>query len=400
MKPRILFLGSYPPPFGGISSHLHALLPHLVSHGYQCDLLSPGPGRTIEPHDGFTVYRMPKDRWDAARHILPSVARVAIDAIRLRALDETFFMAQAIADLADRVIRQNGRPSVISSYHLLPWGLAGALVADRHDLPLVTTNFGEIYADRPFYQQRSDLVNRIVRRSSALMSSSRHCGNSYRTIGVDADVNVVPYGVDLVAFGPHVSRDEARRKFGVPDDSPLAVFVGRMIRDMGLHTFIAATTRLLTERPEARFIIGGAKGGMTPDAEKLAAESGGRVSVFIDVPFKDLAGLYAAADAIVAPTLDDRACMGLAIKEAMATGRAVVSTRVGGVPEAVVDGETGRLVTADQPDELGNALGELLGDLSRCRAMGDSGRRRCLELFDVGQTNQRVQGILEGAFRR
>jgi glycosyltransferase involved in cell wall biosynthesis len=75
----------------------------------------------------------------------------------------------------------------------------------------------------------------------------------------------------------------------------------------------------------------------------------------------------------------------MTLLEAMRAGRAVVSTRIGGTPEAVADGETGVLVPVGDSAALGRALATLLADPARCRALGDAGRRRWVERFTAAR---------------
>jgi glycosyltransferase involved in cell wall biosynthesis len=98
------------------------------------------------------------------------------------------------------------------------------------------------------------------------------------------------------------------------------------------------------------------------------------VVVLENVPNDELPSLYAATDLVVVPTIGDRACSSLAAAEGLATGRPVVATRVGGIPEVVHDGETGMLIPPDDARALAEAVLALAADPARRRTLGARGR--------------------------
>jgi glycosyltransferase involved in cell wall biosynthesis len=85
----------------------------------------------------------------------------------------------------------------------------------------------------------------------------------------------------------------------------------------------------------------------------------------------------------------------LVVMEYMDAGKAVVATRVGGIPDLVVDGETGVLVEPQNPDSLAEAIGGLLRDPARTRAMGEAGRERRLREFSIEATTRKVEELYE-----
>jgi glycosyltransferase involved in cell wall biosynthesis len=113
-----------------------------------------------------------------------------------------------------------------------------------------------------------------------------------------------------------------------------------------------------------------------------------------DVPYADLPRFYAASSIVAAPSVSARACLGLSIAEAMATGKAVVGCRVGGTSEVVQDGETGVLVPPGDPFALGQAILDMLAKPATGRTMGLSGRARAVAIFDKRLANAKFEAIL------
>jgi glycosyltransferase involved in cell wall biosynthesis len=265
-----------------------------------------------------------------------------------------------------------------------------------YDLPLAVMNFGEAYSHRELLERIRPMVHHIVGRARLLLAQTRHCAESYRLLGLSPAVEVIPIGIDMAPFETLPPQSEAAASFGLPPNGPVVAFLGRMVEDMGLPTLLEAVPSILNRVPDASVLIAGGRGDLTQDAEATAGQWAGRVVVAPDLPDARLAAVYAAAAVVAVPTRSARACGSLTAAEAMGAGRAVVATSVGGIPEYVADGETGRLVPAGHPAALAEAIIGLLGDPGEARRMGDRGRQRAVRLFDTRRTNPRF----EAAFRR
>jgi len=97
----------------------------------------------------------------------------------------------------------------------------------------------------------------------------------------------------------------------------------------------------------------------------------------------DVPAFLAGIDIFVMPSLFEG--LGVAALEAMAGGKAVVASRVGGLAESIIDGETGLLVPPNDPERLAAAVGRLITDRSLCESMGVRGAERVRELFTIDQ---------------
>ena len=104
---------------------------------------------------------------------------------------------------------------------------------------------------------------------------------------------------------------------------------------------------------------------------------------------------YASADVVAIPTLGARACGSLSAAEAAASGRPVVASRVGGIPEFVADGRSGLLIPPNDPDALAQSLLRILHDDTLARNMGIAGREFVEEEFDVEDTNSGLVRVLD-----
>ena len=201
-------------------------------------------------------------------------------------------------------------------------------------------------------------------------------------------VHVIHNGIDPEIYRRQESAETLARH-GVDASRPYAFFNGRITRQKGLPLLLAAVLKL---DPGHQVIVAAS----SPDTPEIAAEvndlarqvrAGGRNLVWIDrfIPREDLIHLHSGATVFVCPSIYEP--FGLVILEAMACETAVVASRVGGIPEIVVEEETGFLVDydPDATDSFTSALAAridlLLSDQERARAMGEAGRRRVIEKF-------------------
>jgi glycosyltransferase involved in cell wall biosynthesis len=204
-----------------------------------------------------------------------------------------------------------------------------------------------------------------------------------RALGFPAERSrVIPYGVDVEAFSPLPERRAIwRRRLGIPDGAPLLLGVGRMATKKGFQVLIEILPSLLGEFPELRVVLAGG-GDLLAGFRAAAAPWAGRVHFPGPVLRDTLPDLFRAADLFVLPAVHDGKgnVDGLpnVILEAMASGLPVVASGISGIPLAVEEGRTGRLVAERDPAALLSALRGLLAEPDAARSMGERGRRKAV----------------------
>jgi alpha-maltose-1-phosphate synthase len=230
---------------------------------------------------------------------------------------------------------------------------------------------------------------------------------------VDPDgVTVVHNGIDTTEYAPD-ERTDVLSRLGIDPDRPSVVFVGRITRQKGLPLFLRAVAQL---PPDVQIVLcAGA-----PDTPEIEAEVVGLVDglkqdrdgvVWIRemLPRPDVVALLSAATAFVCPSIYEP--LGIVNLEAMACETAVVATATGGIPEVVVDGETGRLVPIEQatdgtgtplnPEQyvadFAAALTDVVSDPDRAAAMGRAGRQRAIDAFSWDAIAQQTLAIYRDA---
>lgn len=215
--------------------------------------------------------------------------------------------------------------------------------------------------------------------------------------GMPCHVRVVPNGIPIDRFTPGPAPEGLRAELGLPEGVPAACVVGRLTPWKGHQALLRAWPAVRARVPEARLLVVGEvafwEESYADELRALAAELGVAESVHWLGFREDVADLLRLSDLLVLPSIDEP--FGRVLIEAMAVGLPVVATAGGGVPEIVVDGETGLLAPPGNPAPLGDAIAALLGDPARARAMGAAGRARALERFDVRRVARQVQDLYD-----
>ena len=220
-----------------------------------------------------------------------------------------------------------------------------------------------------------------------------------------ARVHVVRNGIDTALYAPDPGTDVLLR-LGVDLDRPYVLFVGRITRQKGVGHLLAAAHRFPAEvqlvlcagSPDTPEIGAETAAGI----DRLRAARDGVLWVAEMLPRPDVVQLLTHAAAFVCPSVYEP--LGIVNLEAMACETTVVASDVGGIPEVVVDGETGLLVHYDPAEPaafeagLAAAVDDVVSDLGRARDMGLAGRRRAEVEFSweriAGQTVEVYESVL------
>lgn len=391
----LVILGNYPPPYGGVPTHIEYLSAYLASRGWAVHVIThkfrPAP---VEQVGEVTIHSLRKtSRW----------TRVALLMIHFPKLlrHKKFFVSEwreftrclvLYIQLKD-IVATTGIDAV-AAYHIFPSGLVAAWLREDFGVPFLTTVFGEIYADPGRFRSLRREVAFVLRSSRQRLSCSAHCAASTKLLNFSEPVHPVYYGIDTLTFVPLLPNDVPRLSLGLPLSLPIVTFVARHSREMGLHVFIDAARLLLKERSGVIFHIAGARGELTDYALAFALEHPGVVYVSIDLPRPQLVATYQSSDIVVVASINLRACLGLAIIEAMACAKPVVVAEVGGGPEVLGNSEVGLLVPPEDAHATASAVRKLLDNPTMAAHLGENGREKAVREFDFMATNRSMESLL------
>ncbi len=347
----VLYVSGFSDIAGGGQRSLFLLLKNLDRSRFRPLVLCPSPGEVSRGVLGIgieTIFlEQPRPKscklWKLPAYIL-ALRRIAVSAgaalIHCDTLNSAFFSGLATAGSGIRVI-----------FH--------ARVSDSGGL-----------LDRlvPFFSDRIICVSKAV---AARFSRSTR-------------VRVIYNGVDTELFRP------------LPPASPglersVIGYCGQLLKQKGLADLIVAFSMVRAKLPEAMLMLAG-RGPFEDGMKEKIGESGLEGTVVFSGFVDDISGFMAALDIFVAPTRFKEGLSRVLI-EAMACGKPVITTTLGGNPETVVEGETGFMVPPGDVTALSEKIILLLRDRELSARMGASGRARAIDIFDARKATAAIHGL-------
>jgi starch synthase len=383
-----LLTREYPPSiYGGAGVHVAQLVPQLrklIDVDVQC---------MGKPRDGATAHA-------------ENYPRGANAALRVFGADLSMVAAVPEVDVV----------------HSHTWyaNLAGHLAGLLHGIPHVVSAHS-LEPHRPWkaeqlgggYQLSSWAERTAFEAAAAVIAVSAGMRtdvlDSYSNLDPDK-VHVVKNGIDTDEFAPDPGTDIVTG-LGIDLDKPSVVFVGRITRQKGLIHLVRAAEQL--DRDTQVVLLAGAAD--TPEISRqfgdafahLQASRGGVLWVEEMLPRASVRQVLSHATVFACPSVYEP--LGIVNLEAMACETAVVASAVGGIPEVVVDGETGYLVPydparADDPaavaefeSGLASRINELTADPEQARRFGKAGRQRCIDEFSWAKIAAETVGVYRQA---
>ena len=211
--------------------------------------------------------------------------------------------------------------------------------------------------------------------------------------GCPADkVCTIPNGVDIERFHPRWPDRMLQEELGLMQGAPVVGIVAALRPEKNHELFLLAAELIRRKLPDARFLVVG-DGPQREYLESLARELAISEAVRFLGTRDDVPKILSLIDVLVLTSHME--ANPISILEAMAAEKPVVATRVGSIPEAVVDGETGLLVTPGSAKELADGVVELFGNASRTAAMARAGRERVLARASIQRTVTGYEDLIE-----
>jgi glycosyltransferase involved in cell wall biosynthesis len=249
------------------------------------------------------------------------------------------------------------QPDILLNYIVYPDGDAALRVAKALRVPFVVTAIGSDINVIPD-PVCGWLTRRVLRTADFTITVSGDLLRKVRGMGAPVErSSAVLNGCDTDVFRPS-NRENARFILGIPPDAEVIVYVGRLDMAKGLNELVSAVASLRNRRPNLHAWIVGDGPARQPLSEAITAQNASRhVSLVPSCSTNEVAAWMAASDLVTLPSYRE-GCPNV-IVEALAAGRPVVATNVGGIPE-LMDERSGRLVAAKDSNALAIALDEVL----------------------------------------
>ena len=212
-----------------------------------------------------------------------------------------------------------------------------------------------------------------------------------REKGIPAEkVMTIPTGIDLSVFNADGDQGDLRQELGIPSQAPVFGTVSVFRRLKGHQVLLEATPKILRAIPEARLLLAG-EGPQERNIRNKIEELGIGRSVLMPGFREDVPRVLNTMDVFVFPSLQE--ALGTAILEALAMRRAVVASRVGGIPEIIEDGKTGFFINPENPTDVAEKVIRLLKNPELRRQVGDQGRRFVEAHYDHRLMVRRLENL-------
>jgi glycosyltransferase involved in cell wall biosynthesis len=308
----------------------------------------------------------------------------------------TIYWENLYAARVSEVIEKYG-VDLIHAHFAYPEGLVGLLARKRTGKPLIITIHGyDILLERTVgygvrINKRIDaIIGRVLNRADAVVAASQATFNeASKIVNRVNKVQLIPNGIDTERFRPNLNCVFLKRKLGI--EGLTIVFTLRTHEPRyGLEYLIRAAQIITREKDDVVFIIGG-DGSLRSYHQELATKLGVKEKIVFTgkIPQSEVPYYYAMSDMVVVPSLQEG--FGLVVSEAMACGKPVIGTKVGGIPDQLIDGYNGFLVPPRNPEEIARKILLLVDHPEEAKHMGSNGRKIVEEKFDI---ERRIDKIL------
>lgn len=366
----------YPPYVGGIETYTKNLGEALARRGHYvsvyCSSRGSEPGASHEGRVRVVRFRTPAILYGAPIGLFPpSFLRDHFDVIHCNFPNPYFAATSAWVGTL------RGIPSVLTWHNDLPGVTPGASVlVGIHDRvsPCYLDLFGAIIATTSVYAKQSRTLTKYSQK-----------------------VRIISNGVDTRRFNPEVSGSGVREKYGL-QESFVVLFVGALTRwhgYKGLDLLIEAFATASSWHPSMKLLVVG-DGELAGTYKSMASARGvaDKVRFAGGVEEEQIPMFYAACDVAVLPSRNSSEGFGLVLLEAMASGKPVIGSAVGGIPELIRNGGNGLLFTPNDAGELAKALTQIYRMGDERLSMGKAGREFA-ELRDWSGVAESVESAYE-----
>jgi len=270
---------------------------------------------------------------------------------------------------------QELHPDLLHAHYATSFGFMGALSRER---PFIISAWGsDIFSfPRKSFLHRA-LLSWILGKANFLCSTSEIMAQEmYRYIDRDSKIEVIPFGVDLEQFSPPGRRE-------APLQKQVVYGVAKYLQPIyGLDYLLKAFARVENSYPGRALLKIAGDGPELERLQTMAKKLGisGKVEWLGEVTNSEVAKFYQKLDVVVVPSLEES--FGVTAVEGSACARPIIASRVGGLPEVVLDGKTGIMIEAQNVDSLVKAMEYMLENPEERVRMGLAGREFVLTHFD------------------
>jgi len=281
------------------------------------------------------------------------------------------------------------RPAIIHSF-LFRANILSRIAGYLIGVPIVISSIRVMGGEKGYFHFSERMTSFMVDRYIAVSESVERYIIQKSKIP-ERKISVIYNGVE-VKNHTNLKVQNAKLLFNIEAKDNIVVTVGRLHRQKGYSYLLHAISKVKEKFPRIKLMFIG-KGGEKNSLKNLAESLDLTDQVVFAGLRSDVENVLSTAELFVLPSLWEG--MPNALLEAMAAGKAVVATRVGGIPELVIHEKTGILVPPEDFDALADAIIDLLQDKVRAKKMGEAGRVRVEEHFNISETLKKTENLYQ-----
>jgi glycosyltransferase involved in cell wall biosynthesis len=310
----------------------------------------------------------------------------------------TIYWENLYAMTVSRVIKRFDL-DVIHAHFAYPEGLVGLIAKRMTGKPLVVTVHGYDILTEPSvnYGIRLDkifeaIVCNVLNAADIVIAASKATyDEASRIVHDHSKVNLIYNGVDTNRFSPLIDGSFVREALHI-GGTPVIFALRSHEPKYGLEYLIKAASLVQKELKDVCFIIGG-DGSLRKSFETLVDELGLTETLIFTgkISQQEAPYYYAMSDIVVVPSLQE--AFGLVVSEAMASGKPVIGTDVGGIPDQIIDGYTGFLVKPKDPEAIANKILALVRNKKEALRMGENGRKIAEAKFSLSEKAIKIERL-------
>jgi len=270
-----------------------------------------------------------------------------------------------------------------------PSGLIASKVAGKKPVVLY------VHGAEVFVNFARGLVKKAIESADFVLFNSSYTQKKTLEIAKPKKHAVIPSGIALEKFNARVPAGKARKKLGIAEKERIIFSLGRMVERKGFEYLVKALPEV---KEKAKLVLGG-EGPEKKALQELVKELNLTKQVIFAgrIPQKILPYYYRDCDLFVLPAIvdskGDTEGLGLVLAEAMASGKPVIASKVGGIVDVVDDGENGFLVGQKNPKALAEKINQIFSNPALAKKMAANGIKKARTVFNWNNTAKEVIGI-------